>query len=257
MLHDAVDVPGVDQERAREDLRCAGELGEDQSPAPAAGQPWLRLAEDELLRDEVHPVAERRDHHHVGAPVERDERRLGDVAVDVLDRSRTGSREAPVDARDQELDLVTLRAVLGAVEARRDDHLYQRRRPRAIGILLEEALERVKLLRDPLRVVEALDTENEPTALVLLLEIGEEPLGLGLGDHLAEAVDVDADRIDADADTPPVDLEPVGLRIDAEHPQTRRAEVARVVAHLEADVVGAEDAAEELLTLRKQPVHLR
>ena len=217
MLDDAVDVPGIDQERAREHLRRARELGEDEGPAPATGKPGLRLAEDELLRDEVHPVAERRDHHHVGAPVERDERRLGDVAVDVLDRSRTGSREAPVDARDQELDLVTLRAVLGAVEARGDDHLDQRRRPRALGILLEEALERVELLRDPLRVVETLDAENEPTALVLLLEIGKEPLGLGLGDHLAEAVDVDADRIDADADATPVELEPVGLRIDAEH----------------------------------------
>ena len=257
MLHDAVDVPRVDEECAREDLRRAGELGEEERPAPATGQPWLRLAEDELLRDEVHPVAERRDHHHVRAPVERDERGLRDVAVDVLDRRRPGSREAPVDARDEELDLVALRAVLGAVEARGDDHLDQRRRPRAIGVLLEEALERVELLRDPLRVVEALDAEDEPTALVLLLEIGEESLGLGLGDHLAKAVDVDADRVDADADATPVELEPVGLGVDPEHPQARRAEVTRVVADLEAHVVGAEDAAQQLLALRKQPVHLR
>ena len=154
--------------------------------------------------------------------------------MDVLDRRAAGLAEAPVDARDQELDLVTLRAVLGALEARRDDHLDHRRRPRALGVLLEEALERVELLRDPLRVVEALDAENEPPALVLLLEIGQEPLGLGLGEHLAEAVDVDADRVDADADPTPVELEPVRLRVDAEHPQARRAEVARVVADLEA-----------------------
>ncbi len=92
-----------------------------------------------------------------------------------------------------------------------------RRRPRALGILLEEALERVQLLRDPLRVVEPLDAEHEPAALVLLLELGEEPLGLGIGEHLAEAVDVDPDRVDADADATPVDLEPVRLRVDAEH----------------------------------------
>ena len=167
-----------------------------------------------------------------------------------------GRAKRPLMPRDQELDLVALRAVLGAVEARGDDHLDHRRRPRALGILLEEALERVELLRDPLRVVEALDTEDEPAALVLLLEIGKEPLGLGLGDHLAEALDVDADRVDADADAPPVELEPVGLRVDAEHAQARRAEVTRVVADLEAHVVGAEDAAEELLARGKQPVHL-
>ena len=114
----------------------------------------------------------------------------------------------------------------------------------------------MELLRDSLRVVEALDTENELAPLVLLLEIGQEPLCLGLGDHLAEAVDVDADRVDAYADAPPVELEPIGLRIETEHAQARRAEVTRVVADLEAHVVGAEDASEQLLALGKQPVHL-
>ena len=104
---------------------CAEPASSERSSAPRQrlGQPRLRLAEHELLRDEVHPVAERRDHHHVGAPVERDERGLRDVAVHVLDRRDARSREAAVDARDEELDLVPLRAVLGALEARRDDHL--------------------------------------------------------------------------------------------------------------------------------------
>ena len=88
MLDDAVDVPRVDEERAGKHLRGAGELGEQERAAPAAGKPRLGLAQNELLRHEVHPVAQRRDHHHVGAAVERDERRLRDVAMDVLDRRR-------------------------------------------------------------------------------------------------------------------------------------------------------------------------
>ena len=167
------------------------------------------------------------------------------------------AREAAVDARDEELDLVPLRPVLGALEPRGDDDLDHRRRPRALGILLEEALEGVQLLRDPLRVVEPLDAEDEPTSLVLALEVCEQPLGLRVGEHLAEALDVDADGIDADADAAAVELEPVRLGVDPEHAQARRAEVPRVVADLEADVVGPEDAAQELLARGQQAVDLR
>ena len=53
-----------------------------------------------------------------------------------------------------------------------------------------------------------------------------------------------------------VDLQRVRLGVDPEHAQARRAEVARVVADLEADVVGAEHAAQELLSSGQQPVHL-
>ena len=121
LLDDAVDVPRVDEERAGEDLRGAGELREQERAAPAARKPWLGLAEHELLRDEVHPVAQRRDHHHVGAAVERDEPLLRDVAMDVLDRRHARPPELAVDAGDEELDLVPLRAVVRAVEPRRHD----------------------------------------------------------------------------------------------------------------------------------------
>ena len=162
--------------------------------------------------------------------------------MDVLDRRRAGLPEAAVDARDEELDLVALRPVLGALEPRRHEHLDHRRRPRASRILLEEALERVQLLRDPLRVVEPLDAEDEPLPLVLALELGEQPRRLRVLEGLPEALRVDPDRVDADPDRAPVDLERVRLRVDPEDPQARRAEVPRVVADLEADVVGPEHA---------------
>ena len=92
LLDDAVDIPGVDEEGARENLRGACELGEEQRSPPTAREPRLRLAEHELLCHEVHPVAQRRDHHHVGTAVERDERGLGDVAMHVLDRRDALSR---------------------------------------------------------------------------------------------------------------------------------------------------------------------
>jgi hypothetical protein len=66
--------------------------------------------------DEIHPVAQRRHHHHVGAAIEGDEPRLRDVAVDVLDGCRARLPEAPVDRGDEELDLVALGPELGALE---------------------------------------------------------------------------------------------------------------------------------------------
>ena len=141
-------------------LRRTGELGEEQRAAPATGEPGFGLAEDELVRDEVHAVAKRGDHHHVGSPIERDERVLRDVAVDVLDRRRPRLSVPAVDPRDQKLDLVPLRAELGALEPRRDEHLDHRGRSRAVRVALEEALVRLELLRDALGVVEALHAED-------------------------------------------------------------------------------------------------
>ena len=152
------------------------------------------------MRDEVHAVAQRRDHHHVRPAIERDERTLRDVAVDVLDGRRARLPEPSVDARDEELDLVALRAVLRALEPGRHEHLDHRRRPRAVGIALEEALERLQLVRDPLRVVEALDAEDEPAVPRTVRSNSARWRAVSvLGERLAEALDVDADRVDADA----------------------------------------------------------
>ncbi len=257
VLDDPVDVPRVDEQRAGKHLRGSRELGEEQRTAPATRQARLRLTDDELVGDEVHPVAKGGDHHHVRTPVEGHERRLREVAVDVLDGRRPGLTEAAVDACDQELDLVALRPELGALETGGNEHLGHGGRPCARRILLEEPLVRLELLRDPLRVVEPLDTEDQPAPVVLAVEIGEQTCGLGVRERLAKALDVDADRIDADPDPSPVDLQPVRLGVDAEDAEARRAEVAGVVTDLEAHVVGSEHAAQELLPRREQSVHLR
>ena len=62
--------------------------------------------------------------------------------------------------------------------------------------------------------------------------------------------------IDADPDTARGDLERIGTRVEPEHAEARRPEVPRVVPDLEAHVVRAEDAAQQALALREEPVHL-
>ncbi len=111
-----VGIPGVDEQRAGQNVCCPGKLAQQQDAAPAAGQVGLGgLAEHELLGDEVHPVAERRHHHHVGAPVEQRELGGRDAAVEVLDRRAAGLPEAPVHVGDPPFDLIALRPVLAAL----------------------------------------------------------------------------------------------------------------------------------------------
>ena len=61
---------------------------------------------------------------------------------------------------------------------------------------------------------------------------------------------IDPDRVGADPDDAAAVLDPSGLGADPQHAQARRAEVLRVLAGVEADVVGAEQA--ELPQLRSE-----
>ena len=161
---------------------CAAPANSESSRTPfqRRWQTGLALAQGELLRHEVHPVAQRGDHGDVGAPVERDEPGARDAAVQVLDGRHAGPAVSAVDAGDEQLDLVALGPVLLAVEPRRHEHLQHRRRARALGLELEQPLERAQLVLDPLRVVETLDAEHELTVAELLLELLERRRGLRL-----------------------------------------------------------------------------
>ena len=69
-----VDIPGVDEHGAGQHVRGARELAQEQRPSLArASAGIVRLALDELLGNEVHAVAERCHHHHVGSAVESDQ----------------------------------------------------------------------------------------------------------------------------------------------------------------------------------------
>jgi hypothetical protein len=61
--------------------------------------------------------------------------------------------------------------------------------------------------------------------------------------HLTETFHVDADRVTTDADQAVVPDNAVRLRLEPQHAQARELEVAGVVAGMEPNVVGSEDAA--------------
>ncbi len=215
-----VDVPGVDQHRAGQDVRGARELAEKQRTSLARAPAGIvRLALDELLCDEIHPVSERRDHHHVGPAVERHELGRGHRAVDVGDGRVPKPAELPVDVGDSHLDLVAHRPVLRAFEPRGHEHLEHRHAVGEIRIAFERALERIELLRDPLRVVEPLDPENELETVVALVELGLDRRRRRVAQARPEALDIDPDRVRSDPDRPLVVVDRVRAGLDPEHPE--------------------------------------
>ena len=249
-------VPRVHEQRAREDLGGSGELAEEQRPGVASVRTRAALAKHELLCDEVHAVAERRDHHHIGAPVQGDELGHRDRAVYVLDRGRTEPAEPAVQVSDPLLDLVALGGVFGALEARGNEHLDQRRRLGPLRLEVEDPLERVDLLGDPLGVVEPLDAEDDLLAAVALLHLRLDLRRLRATERRAERLDVDPDREGADPDDAAVEVDLLRPGLHPEDPQAGGAEVPDVVAGMEADVVGAEHPAEELSPRGKEAVDL-
>ena len=70
---------GLTSSASVELVRRAGELAEHQDAAVGDA------ARDELLRDEVHPVVQRRHEHHVGSAVQRRNLHRLERLVDVVD----------------------------------------------------------------------------------------------------------------------------------------------------------------------------
>ncbi len=239
-----LDVVGVDEERLRQLGRGARELGKHEHAVA------VRPRRHELLRDEVHPVAQRRDEDRVRGAVEGDELRLREGSVEVVDRGPARRGELALQPADHRLDLVTELAVGADVLARGDGHLHEPHLPAQLRVVHEERLERREPAGDPLRVVEPVDPEQELGAV--------EPVVLrarhdgGRLRHAREPPRVDAHREDAEPYAATVPGDPVHLRSRGEQAEHGRREVAHERGGVEADEIGAEHSLEELLALRQQ-----
>ena len=145
----------VHEQRLRE--LCGGgarELGQhEHAVAVGAGS-------DELLRDEVHPIAQRRDEHRVGGAVQGDDLVLRQPAVQVMDGRPRRRREFPVDAPDERVHLLAVLAISLDVLPGGDGDLHE---PDALAQLgVRAASPRTRAAgADPLRVVEPVDADEQ------------------------------------------------------------------------------------------------
>jgi len=105
VLH-AVDVVRVHQECLPELIGCSGELAQHQ------GTRVVVPAGHVLLGDQVHAVAQRRDHSDVSGPEERGHLRTRVGSVQVVDGGGADPAMFAIDPADQQFDLVAQYAVL-------------------------------------------------------------------------------------------------------------------------------------------------
>ena len=150
-----VDVVRVDQQRAAQLVGGAGELREHQHSAVVDARG------DELLGDQVHPVAQRRHEHDVGGTVEGRHllRRVG--VVQVMDGLCPDPAVLAVDPADQELDLLAQLLVGPDVLPAGAGHLDEgcpRHLEPSLGEQLADGLDPVP---DALGVVQPVDPEQQ------------------------------------------------------------------------------------------------
>ena len=104
---DTLSVVGIHDEApgGTEFLDRTGELTQNQHA------PTVDRRRDELLRREVHAVAQRRRQHDVRRAVGGDEVGVREARFPIMDRGPTRGRESPVDIADHLIDVALVRAI--------------------------------------------------------------------------------------------------------------------------------------------------
>ena len=234
----AVHVVRIDLQRLGKLPRGAGELAQHQH-AVAVG-----ARGDELLGDEVHPVAQRRHQHHVGCPVERHQVGLRQRAEDVVDRHPARRAESAVDPADEAVHQRPEILVGAHVGPRGDRHLHQTHPFPELGVRVEHPLVREEPAGDPLGVVEPVHPDEYPHAAVAAD-------GRRLARHrrvvreLGERGRVHAHREDAEPHLARGELHAVDLYGEAQDVGQGGGEVPEVCRRVEAHQVRAEHPLEQ------------
>ena len=155
-------IVGIHEDGFGHEVRRARHLREDKR-SPLVGR-------HELVRDEVHPIAQRSHEGGVGGAVECTQLLLRKPAVVVVDGDPLPFRERPVDPAHEFVHLAFERLVrLDAGAAGRSD-LVEADVPPVVGVALQEPLESVEASEDALRVVQPVHAEQNGVYAGLLAE---------------------------------------------------------------------------------------
>ena len=248
-LRRAVHVVRVHLQRLRQLPGGAGELAQDQHAVAVDPRG------DELLGDQIHPVAQRGHQHHVGGAVERHQLGLGEAAEDVVHRHPAGGAERAVDPPDQPVDQRAEVLIGPHVGAGRHGHLDQAHLLPKLGVAVEHPLVGQEPAGDALGVVEPVHAHQDPHAAVAADRLGL-AFDRGIGGHGGERLRVHAHREDAEPHLAAGELHPVDLDRDAEDVGERDGEMTQVRRGVEADEVGAEHALEHSVARGQGPEQL-
>jgi hypothetical protein len=162
---------------------------------------------DVFLRDQVHPVAQRRHVADLRHPEERHQQIAFVLAVQILDRRPVELREASVDAAGLAFERLANALVGLHVGARRRRDLHERHAPLPVRRAGEHTLERLETFDQPLRIVEPVDAHHELAAAERVAQHLHRLAPAVLDGRLGNRVRIHADRIGRDLHDPAVRMQ--------------------------------------------------
>ena len=153
---ESVDIVRIDHQCIAQFLRGPGHFAQHEHAVAIVARG------DELLRDEVHPVVERADDAEVREAVERDQPANLQRRLAIADRTVVRSGAVPhVDVLDLLVDLPFDLRVAPELRARRHPDLDEREPAAQLRSRRQQAIDGLEALRNPLRVVEAIDADAD------------------------------------------------------------------------------------------------
>jgi hypothetical protein len=253
-LRHGLHAPRVDADRAAQGRGATDELREhDDAPLGrvVSERGALLPAHRVDVGDPVEPVADGADDAALGSRVVGGLLLRRHRGVDEHDRRVPGGAETRIDPGADGPGLVLHALHVAPLAARRVGDLHEHGAAAELPVLHEQLLHRQELEPDPLEQIDVVDADHEAPSLVRLGHPPHRILRLRRRDHRSELAHVDPDGENLDRDGAAVvldaDVAALGLVVESEQPRAGGQEVPRVVEGVEADEVGVEEGADEVI----------
>ena len=219
----------VDDQTSVQTLGGTGKLGQDHDSV------LLDLTRDVLVGDQVHPISSRGDETSIRQCVHGRELIHGYTGVHEMNGHEFDRSELTVDTSDELFRHASQVLVLFDVLSRRNGELDEDDLADPFRVLVQESLERVKLLRYTLDVIQSVDTDNDLDALESLFQLSQTFLNGRLLETVDELHGFDTDREGTDVSVSSLEPKTVGHGGKTEDTGARRQEVSSVVVGVETD----------------------
>jgi hypothetical protein len=149
----------IDDQRVGQLFRRAGKTREYEH----AGIGWI-LCRHELLGDEVHAVAQRRDDTQAGQPVEAGQRRSADRPGDVADWCPIGFGIAAVDVADGAIEFPAQTTIIRQLLTRGSGDLEEGDPLAVLRVAGEQVIDRLDPIGQALGIIQPVDADAERAA---------------------------------------------------------------------------------------------
>jgi hypothetical protein len=244
---DSLGVVRVHDQRIGQLLGRAGEAGQDEH-----ARVRRVLGGDELLRDQIHTVAERRDNAKPGETVESRQSGAPDRAGNVADRRPVYLGITAVDVADGAVQLAAEASIVAQFLTGGGGDLEEGDVLAVLGVGAEKVIDRLNAVGEPLGIIQPVDADNQRAAIQALCEPIRGDAGCVPGGDGRETGDVDTDWRDHGLNvTAAMHETAVAVRLSAQKIDGALQECVAVAVGVKADDIARTQSVEQFLSARQ------